>query len=357
MNVAIPEHASNHLRLISAISAVFVVFIHSTTLKHDAAFGWGSLTGQIQGLLSHNIFHVALPIFFLNAAFFLCHDLEKHGQIWPRLKRRGVTLAIPYLSWSGFWAGLAVCLDVLPELSARGLVNTWIVSPLPGQFWFLRDLIALMLFAPLVLLLPRSALAVLSLLAWMWWLWDQTTVTLDLRTHWYEVISNEALCWFLIGVLAARCAQPVLNWIDTRRSAYLLTVLLVIWLAGSKIPFPGQIAHGLSVSAGTLLLLGASRYMRWLAASRWTTLFAGYGFLIYAGHHPVIGLVQAWLLRGADGNQIWHLAVYLLTPLAIIVVIIGVFSTLFRLSPTIVFMANGGRPIPNIYPIPKKDLT
>lgn len=348
MTAGIPEDASRHLRLVSGISAVFVVFIHGTTLKYDETLGWSSPIGQLQAILSHNLFHVALPLFFINAAFFLFYGLQSIKDLRPRILRRGITLLMPYLAWSGFWVSVGLYFEVFPYTSISEVFLNWVLHPPPGQFWFLRDLIALVILAPLVCLTPTRVLAIFGALIWLWWLMSQTVVTLDLRSEWYEVISNEALCWFLIGALGARFAGRVLYQIGAGLSVHVLALAFGFWVFGPQIPLPMQVPHGLSVTAGTLFWLGAAPFLRTLAAARWTTVFSGYGFLIYAGHHPAITLLQEQLFRGTAGRQLWHLAVYMLTPFTIIAVLLCVFSLLSVIAPKIVYVANGGRPLPDL---------
>jgi len=345
MTTKITENASRHLKLMTGISAIFVIFIHAATIKYDDTIGWDSLIGKIQGFLSHNIFHVALPIFFLNSAFFLFLNTETATDFWPRIRKRSLSLLMPYLAWSGIWVLLGLYFNFLSGFSETELLLTWVLDPPPGQLWFLRDLISLVIISPLIFLLPTSILATLSGLTWSWWLWSQTMVSLDARSNWYEMISNEALCWFLIGALSARFAKQILEWVSKGFPIYILAITFGFWTFGLFIPFPAQIAHGLAVTSGTLFLLGTSPYLRNLSSSHFMKVLASYGFVIFVGHHPAISLLQEKLLQFSSSSQTYHLAVYIFSPLAIMLLLIIVFSILSTIAPKIVYIANGGRPL------------
>ena len=342
--------ASNHLRLLSGLSAIFVVYIHGTTMKYSVEpKDWESLVMGTQSFLSHNIFHVALPIFFANAAFFLFLRIGTLSQIWLRIGRRATTLIMPYLAWSGFWLVFVTAFEILPERTPKEMLYTWTISPLPGQLWFLRDLIMLVLLAPIFCLLPTALIAIGALASWCWWLGNQTMVTLDLRTQWYEAISNEAISWFLIGLLAVRHSKQTLRMIERGFPQLALLLLALIWIVAPAIPDSSQLGHGLSVTAGTLALFGSAPYLRAAAASRFSVILGAYGFLIYLAHHPALGVTQAWLLQLLGDNQFWHLIVYLFTPTAIIIAIICCFDMVSRFFPLITYAANGGRDLPEIF--------
>lgn len=356
MNTKIDTTVSQHLKLVSGISAIFVVFIHATTFKYDASIQWNSVVGRVQGLFSHNIFHVALPIFFLNSAFFFFLNAKTFKEVCVRVRRRGITLLMPYLAWSGSWIFLGLCFGFLPDSSGTGLLLSWVLDPPPGQLWFLRDLICLVILAPLIFFLPTRVLALLSLLTWACWLWSQTIVALDGRSSWYDVISNEALSWFLIGALGARFSSQVFAWIKKGLPIYLLLITLGIWIFGVWVPLPMQIEHGLAVTAGALFLLGTAPHLRAVSSSHWAKILASYGFLIYVGHHPAISLLQEQLIYVISGSQIWHFAVYFFVPILIIIFLICAFSILSRIAPKIVYIANGGRAVTGLCRMDKRGI-
>lgn len=347
MSAVVPPNVSLHLRLIGLISAIFVVYIHATTLKYGADISWLSPIGRIQGLLSHNMLHVAIPIFFLNASFFLFAGLQGVSPLYERMRRRIYSLLVPYLAWSAFWLILVLGLNHLAGFQLvefdGPVLRHLFVDPLPGQLWFLRDLLMLVVFSPLVLVMPFRLLVVLTISVLCWWLFEQTPSVLSMRQEWYEVISNEAIAWFFIGAAAAR--KPVLTSSLLERGApiTILILLAAIWLVGPYLTLPSQLAHGISIVAGTLFLLFAINPLAPVARHPIVNFLSGYGFLFYLGHHPALGMLESVIIALAPGSVVLHALVYVFMPLFVIAMIVLVFGSLYRLANPIVFILNGGR--------------
>lgn len=351
MMQVISEDLSRHFRLLSLMSVIMVVYIHATTLKYAPMLPWNSSVGHLQSYLSHNLFHVALPIFFINAAFFLFLGRDiTFSTLFGRQKRRIIGLVLPYLAWAVLWYVLVKAYEVMtgtiPVSIEGGVLESLILSPIPGQMWFLRDLILLVALSPFFLIIPKQLLVSLTIITLFWWLWDQTPVVLTERKYWYQILSNEALTWFLIGGLLARViGGNVLSTFLSHRHPKIFVLALLGWGVLPIIPLPGELSHGLSVVSGTLSLGLSLPWLTRMARSEWVGLLSSYIFLIYLGHHPALSFLIAPIIVWANGNVLVHTMVYLIAPCFIVVGIVVVFDLVQRFAPWIVFVLNGGRKI------------
>jgi hypothetical protein len=220
-----------------------------------------------------------------------------------------------------------------------------LITPIPGQLWFLRDLIVLVAISPLLRHIPLRLAAVLAAAAFAWWLLGPTPVVLKERHAWYELISNEAITWFLAGMLLARGrdGDGYASLFETPRPAW-LAVCAATWLL-----LPLAVAQpfwqNLAIAGGTGTAWLCLPYLERQAARPSVARLSSYSFLIYLGHHPLVEFIAAPLVRLAPGSQTVHLLVYAAAPAFVILTLLLCFDLLRTLAPQIVFILNGGRPL------------
>jgi hypothetical protein len=344
----LPQPLSDHLRLLGLVGAVMVVFIHSTTIKYGAGVDYREGVGRFESLLSHNMFHSALLVFFMCSSFLLFAGEQNTREFASRLRRRFEALVVPYLAWSTLWFMLVLLWRATTGGTWPGTLTSLheiAVDPIPGHLWFLRDLIVLVGFSWVIRAIPRRALAVVAVLVLVWWLFSPIPTVLSERTA-YEIVSNEAICSFLIGVVAARmCAPEQISVFLERRRPLLLLLTILAWIA---LPFDltaGSVREGVAMLAGAAAMMLSLPWLRGAAKSKTVQSVSSYGFIIYLAHHPAIGFVNALLIRIAPSSQVWHLLVYVGAPLILIFVIVLVFDQLRAWASSAVAVLNGGRPL------------
>jgi hypothetical protein len=344
----LPRPLSDHLRLIGLVGAIMVVFIHSTTIKYGRGLSYRDGVGRFESLLSHNLFHSALLAFFMSSSFLLFAGAENSREFASRLRRRIGALVMPYLAWSTLWFMLFLLWRAAKGEPWPGIptsLNEIAVDPIPGHLWFLRDLIVLVGMSWVFRVIPTRALVVVAVLALVWWLLSPIPTVLSERTA-YEVVSNEAICSFLIGVVAARmCAPAQVSLFLERRRPLLLLLTIVAWIG---LPFDltaGSLREGVAMLAGAAAMMLSLPWLRGAAKSQTVQRVSSYGFIVYLAHHPAIGFLIALLIRIAPASQVWHLLVYVGAPLILIVVIVLAFNQLRAWASSAVAVLNGGRPL------------
>lgn len=160
MDQSSPNRSEN-IDVLRTIAMIFVMFLHTPVPQESKTFpliylseflGWG-----------------AVPCFFLISGYLAdrkIHDLSVPWLVWTKSKL--VTLGIPFLFWNslflaGVWvlklAGIATIsrghgayFDLEPTLASNISALLGIGRhPIVYQFWFLRDLIVVSIFAPVLL--------------------------------------------------------------------------------------------------------------------------------------------------------------------------------------------------------------
>ncbi len=352
--------ASDRLSLLRFPLIVGVVFIHAYATTVQTA---GAQIGSSQlhpaaalfiEMLSQGVARSAVPCFFLVAGLLyfwgLPAGVSPHA---PKWRTRVRTLLLPYLFWNLLSAGLFALAQSLPatrayfsgaqtpiaELSTleflAGLFGVG-RAPFSYPFWFIRDLMLLVLAAPLLgLLLRRLGAPLLVALFGAWLLWPGLSM----------LPSLEALAWFALGAwlgLREREPFPPASWLAGLLLAYAFALPLVV--AG---PWPQArpwLHQGL-VALGVAAALAATAWLvtrpRWRAA---LLQLAPASFFVYAAHEPLLTVARKLSYRLLQPeHSLLLLTLYLAVPLAVIGVLLLLRAALQRLLPGPLAWVSGGR--------------
>ena len=142
---------SNRIKVLSFIATVFVVYRHS--LNYLAFFNTWTASG-LNGWIQDGVMvltQVAVPYFFLvSGYFFFRKDYYNHQSYFKMITTKVRTLLVPFFIWN--IVGL-FCLIVTRQIQSFDSFGQFLVNILQskyyGPLWYIRDLMILMLFAPL----------------------------------------------------------------------------------------------------------------------------------------------------------------------------------------------------------------
>lgn len=341
---------------------VGVVFIHaygSTVAFGNGACAVGATQPApavtfVQDLVSQGLARVAVPLFFWMSGFFFFLD---YGGTWTeygaKLRARVRTLLIPFLFWNSFALLVFALVQALPLTQGMFASVTRLVRDYNGydylsailgferfpaayQFWFIRDLMVVVLLAPLsqwlLRFLPRISVLVLLGL----WFFDAWPVAIP---------SAVAIAFFHAGAWCARIgfrpaaldryAGPVL-------AAYAVLVLLDTYglrRDWSDWLHPAGILLGM---AAALVLSGPLARMERLKKG---LLAAGScSFFVYAVHEPLLTVFKktAFLLIQPNSSPV-VLLLYFAVPTAVIALALLTHAALRRLAPRLLAVVSGRR--------------
>ena len=203
------RYLSEKLRLISFICIVLVLYIHSGFHYPDAGEVGMMLNSYLQKIISDMIGGLAVPMFFAISGFLFFRGTEESIKtVYQKLHRRVRTLFIPFILAAMFLPSvflilkLSGLLDFLFTKSFQYLSEPWWMllcrvfvfnlpddGPFTTQLWFLRDLIVVMCFTPLLWRLKRKKfrLEILMLLLFV----------VSLFVH--RFLPIKAFFWFCFG--------------------------------------------------------------------------------------------------------------------------------------------------------------
>lgn len=336
--------------------AICVIFIHSfgarrlnAALVFADPWSWGAIYDVVRVTFSKAFPAFAVPTFFMISGYLFFCKLETWN--WntykEKLLRRVHTLLVPYIGWNVFhaihlswptimqiirgeaaWDKLWRLLDALGgwrmfwdgHMSDLGAVNilglsTPFNAPVLAPLWFLRDLMVLVIFAPVLYwLLKKFGSWVLLFVGCCF------ALNVWIPLHGF---SASATFWFMLGAYFTLNRLNMVEemykrrWLAYGLSAVLLVLLVSAWthITGSHSPAMKLLSNmyvcasvvGVVGFAGSLQYRGKMRLAPWLAKS---------SFFVYCAHiffrKQVINLTFHYVPRG----YLYQFGYYFFVPFA-----------------------------------------
>ncbi len=354
------SEASQRLDLLRFPLIVAVLFIHGyetqVNFARDSAGAdhTGLVNVFVRNLFSQNIARVAVPLFFLISGY-----LFFEGVAWSllaykkKLRSRIRSLLIPYLFWNGLTLLLFALGQNLPATARyfsgdepRILHNDalWYLSamfgigryPVSFQFWFIRDLMLLVLAAPVFALLRgwRGVVCV-GVLASLW-LFDWGPTYLP---------SIEATLFFAVGCAVALNRKGLFELDPYGPRLLILYVPALLIGAATFGSEPGRYVHKIVVLLGVPSVLYLTLLAHRSLGTRNALLaLASSSFFVFAAHEPSMQLYRKILFRAVpprtDGLV---LVLYFLVPLSLAFLLVWIYRLLILIAPKATRAITGGR--------------
>ena len=372
-NNSISQETSKRITALRFLLIVFVVFIHNCFTLEGVAenfektgelivFKQTVLSKWIQLFISQGIARCAVPLFFLFAAFLQAKKNDKYSVL---LKKRAKSLLIPFVIWTVlyafYYAGLKLfILKVAPQFikNPENTALNWTgidwVHKLLGyrqkadgtgfelpefayQFWFIRDLIILVILSPLLKALIKKFPIGFFLLV-------SATFITPIRVYFVE---NQALFFYVVGLYWGSCEAIDKNLFKiVDKMKYIETIFLfVLSFVFDNIFFSGKLHWFVILLACVLLLKISALIVKNDTTYNVAKYLAGYSFFLFAIHTPVMNemLRRIWLHFLPMTNGFLCLAEYF--GVAFLNIAIGTLIgiALKKLCPRLFAILTGGR--------------
>lgn len=224
------QQESNIIKSLRLPLMIMVVFIHSFLIDREGMIE----TIWVEHFFSRCIPIVAVPLFMAISGylFFSKCEIGNRSFFIHQYKKRFHTLLVPYILWNGIVIIFFYCLHrFVPTLINSEFENVssfsfidflncfWRESggfPIAYQFWFIRDLIIISIFAPVVFWVARRGLWTLIVFLTIYYLFHIT---------WLEMSF-----YFFVG---AYCSLNKLNFVkfSCKYQTYIMPIALITLLA------------------------------------------------------------------------------------------------------------------------------
>ena len=346
------QYLSDKLRILSLISIIFVLYIHSGF--HADEIKGMLMNDRVQEFISGMMGRCAVPLFYMISGYlFFLRVPEGMKSIYGKMRKRVGTLVVPYIIGCLFFVGFGVLMAVLPGVSKY--MNSSVMplfskpigeilrsifydadngTPCAFQLWFLRDLILIVATSPLWYLLLKH------------FRWILVVTCLGLTYLHIQFIPFFALFWFLFGGQLVQVKNKYGG-----ASLTVFTIVVFLFLSVVQLFMPDMIDWELVkipiIILGLISIWGIYDMVLGkdfkLSEHRWLATACQFTFFIYLFHEPTLNIVRKLIVVVLGKNELGYLTSYLISPW--IFTICAVFTGLLfrKYLPRVYDVCTGGR--------------
>ena len=349
------QYLSDKLRVLSLISIILVLYIHSGF--HADEIEGMVMNDRVQEFVSGMMGRCAVPLFYVISGYlFFLKVPEGMKSIYGKMRKRVGTLVVPYIIGCLFFVGFGVLMAVLPGVSKY--MNSSLMplffkpigeilrsifydagngTPCAFQLWFLRDLILIVATSPLWYLCLKHLK------------WGFVAVVFVLTYFDVPHVPFLSLFWFVLGGQLTKAKIEMGGVGRTKVAIFGLCLFLIISII--QLFFPDIIDWGLLRIPIILLgIIGA-----WglydvvfgkdfsLSRHQWFATACQFTFFIYLFHEPTLNIVRKLIVVVLGKNEFGYMASYLISPW--IFTVCAVFAGLLfrKYLPRVYDVCTGGR--------------
>ena len=358
-NMKIDGVSSQRLSMLRFPLIVGVVYIHaysSEVLLSTGAIGVaepGFYSDFVRNIVSQGLARLSVPLFFLMSGYLLFANFEwSLPRYINKLRSRVRTLLVPYLFWNALLLSAMALAQQMPTtsefFSGKGLPVASYTSfqyldaifgvtgpPVGYQWWFIRDLMMLVVLSPLIHVFHKKAARVILLAAFAVWFFELASK---------EILSPEAFLFFYVGTYLARLGRSVFLFdkYGNLMLALYLPVLLIDTL--SKESQLNGLVHNFGLLLGVPAVLSLSRYALKLTQLQIALRgLSSYSFFVFATHEPLLVATRKIAYKTfAPSDDLAVISLYLTLPSVVILTTIAAYNTMSRLTPRFLMIISGG---------------
>ncbi|MCD8302548.1 MAG: acyltransferase family protein [Prevotellaceae bacterium] len=314
---------------------------------------------------------IGVPLFFFFSGFLFFYHTEWNIAAYKRkLKSRARTLLVPYLLWNIFSIALAgirllPCFarffpnvkDVSVNCSFSAIALTFwnrdmgmfvhteltedisnAIYPINIPLWYVRDLMIVIIFAPLVYVLVKKAGYLLSVVLGLAWLFLAP----------YNLgHPQQLLTAFFFFSWGAYYSIHRLDFTVLFRKLSFLPVLYFIVAAADIITREQtyhHYIHGIGILLGIVSAIIVTASLLEKGKIRVNTFLADSSFFLFALHFLIINNVARLILAPIHiGSPYFLIAIYFFIPALTILICLGLYKILKRYLPACASLLTGGR--------------
>ena len=345
---------------------VAIVFIHTFIAgqpnidgKINVEYGQYPMYDFLDHIVRICLAEIAVPLFFVISGFLFFYQCNFNRETYRnKLRKRIHSLLIPYLLWNTMYLFFVMIVQQLQPSSTsldRKLIMDYSFidildsywhfdgvcrgyGPICGPLWFIRDLMIVNLFSPIVYFCIKNKRVVFLFLLGVLYILGINLLTPGL--------SSTVFFFYSIGAWAS------VNQLDVDLSGRMgvlsmgVCVLLLIadvslWMIGAHYDY----LHRFFIVTGIFAFLSFSMMIVLRRKIGITIRYlAGCSFFIYLSHMYVTPFLnKCWILVLSPANEITASIALFTIPLITCLICIGVYSVMKRCFPKMTTILVGGR--------------
>lgn len=305
---------------------------------------------------------IAVPLFFFISGFLFFYKVETFGKqtYIQKLKKRTRTILVPYLCWNlliiflrlfadNFFPGL---LSGRNKLTSDYIWSDWLWTfwntqminpdtagtyPINYPFWFIRDLMIVMLFSPMIYLFVKKLKTYAVLILGICWL----------SGFWIDWVGFSITAFFFFAT-GAYFSIHQKNFVNLLKSKLMSLTLVYVAFIVVELCFRGAIwieyVHEVGILFGMALAIGMTAYFLGKGCCDVNSFLSESSFFVYAYHAmPLAFIIKLAfrMIQPHSGITLWLL--YVLCPAITILIGLGIYYILKRYVPRFTAVITGGR--------------
>lgn len=352
------DNTSSRIEILRFPLIVGVVFIHNyaaVVAQYEASIGLprnGTLVEFVRFFVSEGLAQISVPLFFMISGYLFFRGGWSWTTYAGKLKRRLHTLLIPFLFWNLLALAVLAIAQSLPQTSMlaystrfspvksfscfdyfNALFGLTVHYPISAQFWFIRDLMALIVLAPVInfFLAGRLALPFISVIGclWIFPVWPLV---------WPSVLATSFFCF------GAYLARPGINTGNLERfGEWICVIFFCFLLLNSALPGDRSYLPKLVIAFGAPSIWWLAGLAARAPRIRSTLIgLSSASFFVYAAHLPSLTIIDRSLyklLAPAHGATV--LALFFLIPISLIAFLLLVHRCLLKIMPSFLGFITG----------------
>ncbi len=363
---------SQKFRFYSFVCISMLLFVHGYNLNETYLQPFSQVKEQltfttfIEYLVANGLLRFRIPMLFMISGYiFALQDTKPYKE---RVKKRVITLLVPYLIWSA--AGLLITylwqqhpvtakavwnaqLDQMgdnrpySEMNWKEILTRWILIPVSFQLWFIRSLFIYNMLYPFFKWVVTKYAAI----------WFAVMFILMLMMAGFIFIEAQGIFFFTLGVWLKKSNVSL-----EKKPEWLSLYMCWLFYAGfcviktfmafefeeyaPETVIPMLVLHYISVLAGILAVwFSLDKIVRWFMTRRWFIWATAFAFIIYGLHIPILAYTTRLAYMYWDSFPYYRLLTFILVPFIILGFCIAVGALLRKLAPGVYRIATGGRGI------------
>lgn len=303
----------------------------------------GKAVLEIEHVMGDRIGQIAVPGFFLLSAYLFYRNFG-WNKLLPKWRSRLQSVLLPYFLWNGiYYLGYVIGsrlplvskamgkgkIPIAPDVFFDALLNYRYLH----TFWYMKQLILMIMLAPLFYLFLKQLWSGLLFLAVMFFMiWTARDV--------FPYINEDAVFYYGSGAFLALHGRQLEKPAGRKRfwaGLGLTGIALVNFYLTSRYSLPGT-----TVACRLLMMLGL-----WLLAGDKLPVsvrpWMECNFFLYAVHFAVIRLINKSFALVLPPHPAFPLLLYLLMPAVAVGISYGLSLILRQFTPGLWRVLNGGR--------------
>lgn len=330
---------------------VLVMFAHSLTLPENPGGGGWGIYYFVTEMISHNLAKIAVCWFFVFSGyfFFLKFDGNRMESKWvlEKWRNRVRTLLLPYLIWNLLailaimiksWLCVKVGLGEDEQMAwvREGDVLSWLWGSRANfPLWYMRDLMILSLFAPMLFYLLKNAKTGLIVVGIIY-----------LIASFFSVPLDRSICFFSLGAYLGIHKKNILQICRSIEVPSAIAAILTLILASVgnnwqchhlllKIFYPFGMITFMNIFDAVINNAGIKQFLIRLSNSV---------FFIYAAHEIyILQWTKGFCLRTLGNGLLGMSISYVIVPIAVIVICVCLKDICNKVAPKALAFICGGR--------------